>query len=392
MSVEEEIQYMITSKTSLTVLALTITIMSLSCTSNEVQKDINVNLNDLPAIPLKGELMEELLLTPYTKSMKHIQSHLFHFTPIHGISCLVTNENADTIGYLAPIGNGPGEFISAWPDFAGISQNEDTIYLYDTSIRTVKTYNLNVTSEKVSCSFIDKKKLQENGRPNAEIIDWGINRLKRLDNGYFVGFCDLSTGHTFSLFNKDLEEITKFGEYPIQKGLEKDELYFIPFFDGSLEVKGNSIYHATRAFPYMARYDINEKGEVTKVWEGLYANVHCYLSNRSLKFKANNTEGFYSLAVGEKYLFAAYSGVESGELHRQRSGMALYPRTLVVFDLYGNPLKKFKLEGRFVPICLDSKEEYLYVQHDDPDTSLWRYKISDIEDHLQDLQEKDQSL
>lgn len=362
-----------------------ITLIFLSCTSNEVQKDINVSLKALPEVPLKGELMEELLLTPYTKCMKHIQSYLFHFTPIHGVSCLVSNEYLDTIGYLAPIGNGPGELISSWPDFAGISLNEDTIYLYDTSIRTVKMYQLKVTPENVSCDFIDKKKLQENGRPDKQILDWSINRLKRLDNGYFVGFCDFSTGYTFALFNKDLKEITKFGEYPIHNGLEKDELYFIPFFDGSLEVKGNSIYHATRAFPYMARYDINDKGEVTKVWDGLYGNVYCHLSNRSLKFKANNTEGFYSLAVGKKYLFAAYSGVESGELHRQRSGMALYPRTLVVFDLYGNPLKKFKLEGRFVPICLDSKEEYLYVQHDDPDTSLWRYKISDIESHLQDL-------
>ena len=36
------------------------------------------------------------------------------------------------------------------------------------------------------------------------------------------------------------------------------------------------------------------------------------------------------------------------------------------------------MEGRFVPICLDENEEYLYVQHDDPDTSLWRYKVADM--------------
>ena len=47
-----------------------------SCSSPEAK--IVFDLQAMPAIPLKGELMEEELLTPYTKQMKFIQSHLFH--------------------------------------------------------------------------------------------------------------------------------------------------------------------------------------------------------------------------------------------------------------------------------------------------------------------------
>lgn len=358
-------------------------VVSLSCSENsERDKEILINLQTMQSIPLKGEMMEEYLMTPYTKCMKMIQSRLFHFTPTHGTSCLVSNEYADTIGYLPPPGNGPGEFTSSWPDYAGISQERDTLYMYDTSIRTVRKYHLQFAPQDVKATFIGKTKLKEEKSPKQGILDWGINRLKRLDNGMYVGFCDLSIHYTFSLFDEDLVEISKFGEYPIRNVLTGCELYYISVFDGPLEVRGNSIYHATSDFAYMARYDVGEDGKVEKVWSKFYGKTKCGMFNNGIRFKADNIHGFYSLAVGEKYIFAAYSGVESGELHRQRSGMALYPRTLVVFDLDGNPKGKFQLEGRFAPICLDENEEYLYVQHDDPDTSLWRYKVSDILKHL----------
>ena len=97
----------------------------------------------------------------------------------------------------------------------------------------------------------------------------------------------------------------------------------------------------------------------------------------------SNIEGFYAFTVGNRYIFAAYSGVKSGEMLEQHSAKALYPKNLVVFDLAtGKPLAKFCMDKCFVPLCLDDKEEYLYIQHDDPDTSLWRYKVSDILEHL----------
>ena len=62
--------------------------------------------------------------------------------------------------------------------------------------------------------------------------------------------------------------------------------------------------------------------------------------------------------------------------------MALYPKTLLVLDLNGTPLAKFDLGKRYFPLCIDEKEEYIYIRHNDPDVSLWRYKVSDILEHI----------
>lgn len=354
-------------------------ITSFACSNSQEQaKDFYIDLQPMLATPIKGEIMEEYLMTPSTKLMKFIQSRLFHFTPTSGVSCLITNEYTDTLGYLPSMGNGPDEFVSSLPDYAGISKGKDTLYMYDTSIRTVKRYQLNFEEEKVRSTFIDKKKLKEKRKPDQHVGDWGINRLKRLENGYYVGFCDIATQYTFALFDSGLNEIAKFGEYPIKNMFDEGKLHWIPCFDGPLEIQGNSIYHATRDFAYMARYDVSDEGDVKLVWKKFYAKTKCRSSNNGIVFKPDNIQGFTSIAIGKEHIFAAYSGVESGELYRKRSGMALYPRTIVIFDLQGNPLKKFQLEGRFVPICLDENEEYLYVQHDDPDTSLWRYKVADM--------------
>ena len=55
---------------------------------------------------------------------------------------------------------------------------------------------------------------------------------------------------------------------------------------------------------------------------------------------------------------------------------------MYVFDLNGNPLAKFDTGKRVTNMCLDEKEDYLYVKHYDPDISLWRYKVSDMVKHV----------
>ena len=135
-------------------------------------------------------------------------------------------------------------------------------------------------------------------------------------------------------------------------------------------------------FAYMESYDIGNDGTITKVWDNFYAKVHSLAKDNEIHFHADNIEGFSDMTIGKKYIYAAYSGVESGEAKKQRSAMALYPKHLLVLDLNGKPLAKFDLGKRYIPLCLDEKEEYIYIKHYDPDVSLWRYKVSDILKHL----------
>jgi hypothetical protein len=82
--------------------------------------------------------------------------------------------------------------------------------------------------------------------------------------------------------------------------------------------------------------------------------------------------------VGEKYIFAAYSGVPAGDMYKEESAYALNPKFLYVLDLEGKPLAKFAVDKRISAICLDEEENFLYVKHIDPDLSLWRYNVADM--------------
>ena len=363
-----------------TFLGILFIIIFASCSSPEAKNVFD--LQAMPAIPLKGELMEEELLTPYTKQMKFIQSHLFHFTPQYENVCLVTNEKADTIGRFGSVGQGPGE-LQDWPYFVGTSSTQDTVYMYDIHKATVFVYDVDVHQDEVKYSFLYSQKKKEKTTPEG-FKSSAIFKLCRLQNGYYVGLRTLTHKDMFTLFDQDMNEVARFGEYPIANVLQNDMTHFSTFFDGYMEAKGNSFYFGITRFAYMARYDISNSGGVTKAWDGFYAKVRCKVENNGLRFYGDsNIEGFYAFTVGDKYIFAAYSGVKSGEMIEQRSAKALYPKNLVVFDLAsGKPLSKFCMDKCFVPLCLDDKEEFLYIQHDDPDTSLWRYKVSDILEHL----------
>lgn len=87
---------------------------------------------------------------------------------------------------------------------------------------------------------------------------------------------------------------------------------------------------------------------------------------------------------GKNIYSLAYSGVPAGDMYKEKSAYALNPKFLYVLDLEGKPLVKFSLDKRVSTMCLDEKEEYLYVKHIDPDLSLWRYDVSEMLQHIKE--------
>ena len=160
------------------------------------------------------------------------------------------------------------------------------------------------------------------------------------------------------------------------------EVRATPFFGGFMEVSKNSFFFASHNFGYMTRFDIDSQGNVTRIWERWFTKPKCHFENNNLKFSLENEDGFYRLVAGEKYIYATFSGIPMKEMYKQRNDYACVPKTIVVFDWDGNVKGKFNLNNPIGTLCLDNKEEYLYVKHDEPDVSLWRYKISDISKHI----------
>ena len=346
------------------------------------EKNINYDLVSMSSVPLEGELMEECLLTPYCSQMKFIQSKLFFFAPIHEDVALVTTEHADTIGYVSKVGNGPGE-MNQWPYFSGVSANGDTLYMYDNMTYSLYTYAVRVTEDKVLWSFLGKEPTKENGDELPEgYLKQTVCQLARLENGYSVGYRVLTTNNIFTLLDRNLTEVTKFGEYPIKDGFEEGKIHQTVPFQGCRVTSGNSLYYAPHNFGYMARYDVSDEGEVTKAWERWYSKPNYEVRNNKLNFKMDDIQGFYGLAVGKKYIFATYSGIPLEAMYKEKSSYALRSTYLYVFDLDGNPLAKFNTGMRVINMCLDESEEYLYVEHYDPDLSLRRYKVSEMIKHV----------
>ena len=362
-------------------LALCGCIIFSSCDDKPQEENVFFDLKAMPSVSLTGELIEEDFFACNTLQMAYIQSHLFHFEPTENDVCLVTTEQADTVGFFSGIGGGPGEMIR--PYYSGISENEDTIYVFDDMTKNLHKFSVQMKPNLVDYTLLERKKLKENVDYLPEnYIKETVFFLTRMENGYSIGYRVLTNGTLFALFDPDLNEVAKFGDYPIDEGMKDGEMRATSFFGGAMAVRDNSFFFASHRFGYMVRYDISDHGEVTKTWNRWFTNPKCTFENNNLRFALENESGFYRLAIGKKYVYATFSGVPMEEMFKQKNEYACVPRTLVVFDWNGNVKGKFNLNNSISALCLDSKEEYLYVRHNEPDVSLWRYKVSDILEHL----------
>lgn len=347
------------------------------------ERNVNYDLVSMPSVQLEGELLQECLMTTYCGQMKFIQSKLFHFSSVQEDVALVTTEYGDTIGHVSRVGSGPGE-MNRWPYFSGVSAKGDTLYMYDNMTFSLYTYLVRVTDKGVSYTFLGKEPTKENGDELPEgFLKQTVCELDRLENGYSIGYRVLTTNNIFTLLDRDLTEVTKFGEYPVKEGFEEGQIHQTVSFQGCRATSGNSLYYAPHNFGYMARYDVSDEGEVTQAWERWYSKPSYEVRNNKLVFKKDDIQGFFGLTVGKKYIFATYSGFPLEKMYQERSSYALRSTYLYVFDLDGNPLAKFDTGKRVTCMCLDENEDYLYVSHYDPDLSLWRYKMSDIVKHIE---------
>ena len=284
------------------------------------------------------------------------------------------------LGYAGTVGQGP-EDMQPYPQYVGKSVNGDTLFLYDYNERKVNAYLVTQTKD-----GLPKLKLAHKtsllGKTDVGSMNSSYMNLCRLDNGYYVGLNTYSMSDSFlTLLDKDFNIVKEFGEQPLS-GLRTDgKIKNYTGFLGTLTVRGNSIYYAADLFSYMARYDISSTGEVVKMWSNQYATVDYEVYkewNISFKKSEKNLKGFSDVAVGEKYIFATYSGLPTAEIYMRHNSSAVKAQTLVVLNHDGAVLGRFKLNSRSHTIGLSEDEKYLYVMNTDPEVQVVRIKVRDI--------------
>lgn len=365
------------------VIALIIGLSLASCES-EPSKPVTFSIFDVPLDSVKSELWFPELMAVNTRTLVSFSSKLCMVGPDDAnLVYFVDEKEGKELGYAGVVGQGP-EDMQPYPQYVGKSLEGDTLFLYDYNERKVNGYSVTQTEgglPKLKLAY--KKSLL--GETNVGNKDSSYMNLCRLDNGYYVGVSYFSTDdYFFTLLDKDLNVVKRFGEPPLGGFPSDGKVRNHGSFIGTLYAHGNSVYYAANKFGFMARYEISDAGEVAHQWSHQYAKVDYYIDNKpSVKFRSENTlSGFSDMAIGEKYIFATYSGIPTAEMFRQRSVSAIAAQTLVLFNHDGSVLGRFKLNSKSFTIGLSENEEYLYVMNTDPEVQIVRIKVRDILDKI----------
>ena len=359
-----------------------LSILFVGCSSNPQVKDKQHLIEDLPLDSVKMELWFPELMAVSARKYISMDGKLCLVSPNEdALVYLIDETSAKEIGYLGGTLEGP-EDMSPFPQYMGTDLMKRDLYLFDFNKRRMNVYHLSTDDETPKLKLLEKKDLLN---PFVDNIRSSFLSICRLDNGCYVGLSYLSHKYLFVLLDENLQTIKEFGEYPLD-GLTTDGSMTNMAgmtFEGTLLSVKNSIYYASKKFGYMARYDISDDGEPQYIWDYYYNKASYKIENNQIKFKGkSNQHGFSHMIVGEKYIFATYSGELTGKMFEERNVYAIDPETLVVFTHEGIPIGRFKLNSHSTLLGLSGDEKYLYVHNSDPEVQIMRIRMSDILEKL----------
>lgn len=314
-----------------------------SCSSSKEEKDFL----SIPSAPIHGTISGEEIIASSSGDFYLLDSCFFICEPNKTDVCLVLDEfTKKEMSRFGSYGNGPGEFN--YPQMAGISDNNDTLYIAN----LFNKVTLFTRKERGHFTYLEEKKIVL--KKMEYIID-----ICRMSNGYYVA-ATLSGGHEFFiLLDHNLREIKRFGQHPV-KGMTAEANDF-RYFQGSMTSYKNSFYFATMFFGYIARYDISDNDEVKLIWEKMVTPPVCSIYEANIGINTReNRDGFYGLAANDKYLFATYSGILYAAADTDPS--ACVPKTLVAFSTSGEIIGKYALQSKCRNMLIRRPKEAIYME------------------------------
>ncbi len=275
-------------------------------------------------------------------------------------------ESKRFVDKFGPFGEGPGEFFCQ--KFAGKTPDNDTIYAFDITFRRIQ-----VLSRKEKTTTY----LYSHSLPIKTKDDNYFSILRRLENGYYVGVPYSGKYPFFVLFDTLGQETGKFGKLPVIG--EYDEVMDLKKLEGNLETSGNSVYYGTNHFGYLARYDINENGEATLVWEHYLSEPQYEIEDGRIKRKMDkNLEGFCGITTVGDYVLATYSGKLGFRIDQEDPGAHL-PETLIVFRKKdGKILKRLHLDRRGTTLAATEDGKTLIMTCFEPEVTYCLYDLEKI--------------
>ena len=363
------------------VVGFLLSIFIYACSSGD-EKIISYRIEDLPLDSVPCEIWFPESFAVNTAYMTSMKNKLCLVRPSKdALVYFIDEKTGKEIGYFGGVGQGP-EDMSPFPKWVWTSENEDTIILHDFNARNIRAYT--VTTKDTTLLF--KQAFKKNvANPYVDGASTGFSSMCRLDNGYYVGVAFLGVDKFYTLLDKDLNTVMTYGDYPLKEfGEDKTSLKEHTSFQGTLAAHGNSVYYGATRFGYISRYDISDEGEPKLIWEHVYSDIDYKVRNNGVRFQEKNVCGFSYIAVTDEYIFATFSGVPNRKMFEEKSTYVVYPKTLVVLNHDGVPLKRFKLNSRCHSLAVSGDGQYLYIQDTDPEPQIERIRMKDILDKLND--------
>ncbi|MBR6988472.1 MAG: hypothetical protein IKH95_01405 [Bacteroidaceae bacterium] len=276
---------------------------------------------------------------------------------------LETKRFIDKFGFF---GGGPGEFLNQ--KYAGKTMDNDTIYTYDLARRKIQVLSRKGKTTTYQYSHTLPVKTNDNSI---------FTILRRLENGYYVGVPYSGKSPFFILLDSTGQEAGRFGKIPVIG--EYNEVMDLKRLEGELETSGNSVYYVTNHFGYLARYDVNDKGEAKLVWEQYLSEPQYRMEDGRIKLNRDkNLEGFYGITTVGDYVLATYSGKLFSSPFAEDPDADL-PQTLIIFRKKdGKILKRLHLDRRVTLLTATEDGKTLIMNTYNPEVTYCLYDLEKI--------------
>ena len=295
--------------------------------------------------------------------MKIYKERLFLVDMFNGNSLITaydlkTKEICMSIGKR---GEGPEDFLHI--SNIDLEENEDstlTIYAFDPVKMRLHRYKYDLLSENILLNSIN----------TIETGGIGLYDLYRLEYGY------ISTGkmddNKYILFSDSFDVLKRTGDYRPKPVKNISDMVHRRANNGKLQLSDDKknmvelVYNAS----VLSLYNL-EENNVQKKWEYIIKELDYRVNGND--YINNSVIGYLSASLGDKYIYALYSGEKEN-----LDAIATYGNEIHIYDYNGNIVKKVKLEKSAFLISVDEENEIIYALGHHPESLVVTYSLPQI--------------
>lgn len=295
--------------------------------------------------------------------MKIYKDRLFLVDMFNGNS-LITAYDLKTKKICMSIGkrgDGPEDFLHI--SNLDLEENEDStlnVYAFDPVKMRLHRYKYDLLSGNILLNSI--KTIKTGGI--------GLYDLYRLENGY------ISTGkmddNKYILFSDSFDILKCTGEYRPKPVKNISDMVHRRANNGKLQLSNDKknmvelVYNAS----VLSLYNL-VGNDVQKKWEYIIKELDYRVNGNN--YINDSVIGYLSAALGDKYIYALYSGKKEN-----LDAIATYGNEIHVYDYSGNLIKKMMLKKSAFLISVDEEKETIYALGHHPESMVVIYSLPEI--------------